>query len=286
MTNEVNLEEIGPYIDYLVTTQGIKSIFVNGTTGEGMSLSLAERKLVAEAWCQKGKGKMEQVIVHIGCSNLKESQELAQHAVEIGADGIAAVSPHFLKPRSAEPLRAYLQKVASVAPSLPFYYYHIPALTAVNLPVSDLLEGMETLIPSFRGVKFSSCDLMDFGQCVNHIPSHWSALYGVDEILLAALALGAHGAVGSTYNYLGNHMKKLLSEFESGNLAQAKSLQFQLQELISHAVKGGFDVGVNKQLMVDVSGLRLGPPRLPIMPCPKAHAASIKQKYQQIFSTH
>ncbi|XP_077463363.1 N-acetylneuraminate lyase [Stigmatopora argus] len=281
---EVNLEEIGPYIDYLITTQGINSIFVNGTTGEGMSLSLAERKLVAEAWCQKAKGKMEQVIVHVGCSNLKESQELAHHAVEIGADGIAAISPHFLKPRSAEPLRAYLQKVASMAPSLPFYYYHIPALTAVNLPVSDLLEGMEALIPSFRGVKFSSSDLMDLGQCVNHIPPHWSILYGVDEQLLAALAMGAHGAVGSTYNYLGNHMKKLLSEFESGNLAQAKTLQFQLQELISHAVKVGFDVGVNKQLMVDVSGLRLGPPRLPIMPCPKAHAASIKQKYQQIFS--
>ncbi|XP_077440908.1 N-acetylneuraminate lyase isoform X2 [Vanacampus margaritifer] len=251
-----------------------------------MSLSVAERKLLAEDWCRKAKGKMEQVIVHVGCTSLKDSQELARHAVEIEADGIAVIAPSFFKPRSAESLRAYLQQVAAVAPTVPFYYYHLPALTGVNVPASDLLDGIETLIPSFRGVKFSGSDLLDFGQCISHVQLDWSVLYGVDEQLLAALVLGAHGAVGSTYNYLGSHMNKLLSAFESGNLAQARSLQFKMQELIRHAVKVGFDVGVNKQLMNEVSGLQLGPPRLPVMPCPQEHAVSIKQKYQHLFSTH
>ncbi|XP_054646146.1 N-acetylneuraminate lyase isoform X2 [Dunckerocampus dactyliophorus] len=252
---EVNLSEIGPYIDYLTEKQGVNSIFVNGTTGEGMSLSVAERKLLAEDWCRKAKGKMEQVIVHVGCTSLKDSQELARHAVEISADGIAVIAPSFFKPRSAVPAR-------------------------------DLLEGIETLIPSFRGVKFSGSDLMDFGQCISHIQPHWSILYGVDEQLLAALVLGAHGAVGSTYNYLGSHMNKLVSEFDNGNLAQARNIQFKMQELISFAIKVGFDVGVNKQLMMEVSGLHLGPPRLPVMPCTKEHALSIKQKYQHLFPVH
>ncbi|XP_051929718.1 N-acetylneuraminate lyase isoform X2 [Hippocampus zosterae] len=251
-----------------------------------MSLSVDERKLVAEDWCRKAKGKMEQVIVHVGCTSLKDSQELARHAVGIGADGIAVIAPSFFKPRSAESVRAYLQTVADVAPNVPFYYYHLPALTNVNVSVSDLLEGIETLIPSFRGVKFSGSDLMDLGQCISRIQPHWSILYGVDEQLLAALALGAHGAVGSTYNYLGSHMNKLLSEFDSGNLVQARNLQFKMQELISYAVKVGFDLGVNKQLMNEVSGLQLGPPRLPIMPCPQSHALAIKQKYQHLFSIH
>ncbi|KAM7388380.1 hypothetical protein PAMP_024558 [Pampus punctatissimus] len=281
---EVNLSEIGPYIDYLREKQGIKSIFVNGTTGESMSLTVAERKILAEEWCQKAKGIMDQVIVHVGCMSLKDSQELARHAAQIGADGIAVISPSFFKPSTADMLRAFLQEVSLVAPSLPFYYYHIPAFTGVNVLARDVLEGIENLIPSFRGVKFSGNNLMDFGQCVSYSRPNWSVLYGVDEQLLAALALGAQGAVGSTYNYIGCHFNKLISAFEKGNLVQARTIQFKMQELFSYAIKQGFDVGVNKQLMSEVSGLSLGPPRLPVMPCPEALSLALTQKYHSIFS--
>ncbi|KAM7410127.1 hypothetical protein PAMA_001531 [Pampus argenteus] len=222
---EVNLSEIGPYIDYLREKQGVNSIFVNGTTGESMSLTVAERQILAEEWCQKAKGKMDQVIVHVGCMSLKDSQELARHAAQIGADGIAVISPSFFKPSTADVLRTFLQEVSLVAPSLPFYYYHIPAFTGVNVLAKDVLEGIEDLIPSFRGVKFSGSNLMDFGQCVSYSRPHWSILYGMDEQLLAALALGAQGAVGSTYNYIGCHINKLISAFEKGNLVQARTIQ-------------------------------------------------------------
>ncbi|KAM9357970.1 N-acetylneuraminate lyase [Symphorus nematophorus] len=280
---EINLPAIGPYIDYLTQKQGVCNIFVNGTTGEGMSLTVAERKLLAEEWCQKAKGKMNQVILHVGCMSLKDSQELARHAAEIGADGIAVIAPSFFKPSTADVLRAYLQEVASVAPTLPFYYYHIPAVTGVNVLVRDLLEDIENFIHSFRGVKFSGNDLMDLGQCVSHSKPHWSVLYGVDEQLLGALAMGADGAVGSTYNYVGCHINKLIAAFEKGDLVQARKIQFKLQELLRYAIKLGFDVGVNKQLMTEVSGLCLGPPRLPVMPCPPEHAQSIARKYHSIF---
>ncbi|KAM7410125.1 hypothetical protein PAMA_001531 [Pampus argenteus] len=285
-SSEVNLSEIGPYIDYLREKQGVNSIFVNGTTGESMSLTVAERQILAEEWCQKAKGKMDQVIVHVGCMSLKDSQELARHAAQIGADGIAVISPSFFKPSTADVLRTFLQEVSLVAPSLPFYYYHIPAFTGVNVLAKDVLEGIEDLIPSFRGVKFSGSNLMDFGQCVSYSRPHWSILYGMDEQLLAALALGAQGAVGSTYNYIGCHINKLISAFEKGNLVQARTIQFKMQELISYAIKQGFDVGVNKQLMSEVSGLSLGPPRLPVKPCPEALTLALTQKYHSIFPEH
>ncbi|XP_059197392.1 N-acetylneuraminate lyase [Centropristis striata] len=281
---EVNILEIGPYIDYLTEKQGVRSIFVNGTTGESMSLTVAERKVLAEAWVQKAKGKMDQVIVHVGCMSLKDSQELARHAADIRADAIAVIAPSFFKPSTQDALRLFLQEVASAAPTLPFYYYHIPGVTGVNLPVRDMLEGIEELIPSFRGVKFSGSDLMDFGQCVSSSPAHWSLLYGVDEQLLAGLAMGAHGAVGSTYNYIGCQINKLISAFEKGDLAQARTIQFKMQELLVYAMKLGFDVGVNKQLMMEVSGLRLGPPRLPVMPCPPDRALAISQKHHSLFA--
>ncbi|XP_041791833.1 N-acetylneuraminate lyase isoform X2 [Chelmon rostratus] len=280
---EINLSEIGPYVDYLTEKQHVKNIFVNGTTGESMSLSVAERKSLAEEWCQRAKGKLDQVIVHVGCMSLKDSQELALHAAQVGADGIAVIAPSFFKPSGANALKMFLQEVAKVAPTLPFYYYHIPAVTGVNVLARDVLEDIEKLIPSFRGVKFSGTDLMDFGQCVSSGQPHWSILYGVDEQLLAALALGAQGAVGSTYNYLGCHVNKLTSAFEEGDLVRARTIQFKMQELLTYAIKHGFNLGVNKQLMIEVSGLRLGPPRLPVMTCPPSQALPIVQKYHSLF---
>ncbi|XP_037530696.1 N-acetylneuraminate lyase [Nematolebias whitei] len=281
---EINLSVIGPYIDYLSEQQGVKGIFVNGTTGESMSLTVAERKVLAEKWCEKAKGRMNQVIVHVGCMSVKDSQELARHAAQIGADGIAVIAPFFFKPRNAETLRAFMKEVAAAAPNLPFYYYQIPGLTGVNVQVRDVIEGIEKLIPSFRGVKFTGNDLMDLGQCVSYCLPEWSVLYGVDEQLLAGLAMGVHGAVGSTYNYIGCHVNKLIAAFENGDLVQARTIQFKMQELLSYAMKLGFDVGVNKQLMSELSGLSLGPPRLPLMPCPHDHAELIAQKFRTIFS--
>lgn len=280
---DINLSVIGPYIDYLIEKQGVKNIFVNGTTGESISLSVAERKALAEDWCHKAKGKMDQVVVHVGCMSLRDSQELARHAAQIGADGIAVISPSFFKPRTAADLKAFLGEVASAAPSVPFYYYHIPSITGVNIPVRDVLNGIEELIPSFSGIKFSGTDLMDFGQCVSSSHPHWSMLYGVDEQLLAGLVMGANGAVGSTYNYVGSHINKLMSAFENGDILQARTIQFKLQELLSFATKIGFDLGVNKKLISEVSGLSLGPPRLPLIPCPQDQAESIVQKYHSLF---
>uniref|UniRef100_A0A8C8A2P6 N-acetylneuraminate lyase n=1 Tax=Oryzias sinensis TaxID=183150 RepID=A0A8C8A2P6_9TELE len=250
---------------------------VNGTTGESPSLSVAERKALAEEWCGKARGRMDQVVVHVGAMSLRDSQDLARHAAQIGADGIAVIAPFFFKPKTADALRKFLQEVASAASALPFYYYQIPAIT---VPVMEVVEGIEQLIPSFRGVKFSGMDLMDLGQCVMHSQPQWSILYGVDEQLLAALAMGANGAVGSTFNYLGSHVNKLLSAFETGDLIQARALQVLPMRLLLVA---SFDVGVNKQLMMEVSGLHLGPPRLPLMPCPLERSEKILQKYRSLF---
>ncbi|KAM6962763.1 N-acetylneuraminate lyase [Aplochiton taeniatus] len=281
---EVNLSPIGPYVDYLIQKQCVKNIFVNGTTGESMSLSLEERKTLAQEWCCKSKNKMEHVIVHVGCMSLKDSQELAKHAAQIQADGIAVISPSFFKPPNSEALRMYLQEVASAAPTLPFYYYHIPAITGINLRSIDVLEGIEKQIPSFRGVKFSGTDLMDFGLCVSHSPADWSLLYGVDEQLLGALALGANGAVGSTYNYLGRFVNVLISAFQKGDLVHARRIQFKVQEALHYAMKYDFDLSLNKLLMSVVSELDLGPPRLPLLPYPNhAQALSIAQKLQTVF---
>ncbi|XP_036891158.1 N-acetylneuraminate lyase isoform X2 [Sturnira hondurensis] len=226
---EINFSVIGQYVDYLVEKQGVKSVFVNGTTGEGLSLSVSERCRVAEEWVTKGKNKLDHVVIHVGALSLKESQELAKHAAEIGADGIAVIAPFYLKPRNKDDLADFLKEVAAAAPELPFYYYHIPFITGVKIRAEELLDGIQEKIPTFRGLKFSDTDFLDFGQCVDqHRQRHFAFLFGVDEQLLSALVMGATGAVGSTYNYLGKKTNQILEAFERKDLSSA--LHYQVLE--------------------------------------------------------
>ncbi|XP_039598946.1 N-acetylneuraminate lyase [Polypterus senegalus] len=283
---EVDVSVIGPYVDYLVNKQGIKHVFVNGSTGEGMSLSVDERKSLAAEWCRQSKNKLEQVIIHVGCLSVSDSKELARHAAEIGADGISIIAPSFFKPSSRDCLVQFLKEVTSAAPHLPFYYYHLPALTGVHIPAASVLDGIQKSIPSFQGLKFSDRDLLDFGLCVYKSPKSWPMLYGVDEQLLAGLALGAHGAIGSTYNYLGTTFNEMLDAFTKGDLAGAQITQFKVQEVFHFAMQHGFNLSLSKRVMCLLSGLPLGPPRLPLAPCSEEAARLFQAKIQDTLGLH
>ncbi|XP_030879425.1 N-acetylneuraminate lyase isoform X5 [Leptonychotes weddellii] len=206
---EINFSVIGQYVDYLVEEQGVKNIFVNGTTGEGLSLSVSERRQVAEEWVAKGRNKLDQVVIHVGALSLKDSQELARHAAEIGADGIAVIAPFFLKPRN-------------------------------KVRAEELLDGIQDKIPTFQGLKFSDTDLLDFGQCVDqNRQQQFAFLFGVDEQLLSALVMGATGAVGSTYNYMGKKTNQMLEAFERKDFSSALNHQFCIQRFINFVLKLG-----------------------------------------------
>ncbi|XP_067846579.1 N-acetylneuraminate lyase isoform X2 [Heptranchias perlo] len=276
--NEINLSVIGQYVDYLVKVQGVKNVFVNGTTGEGMSLTVEERKLVAEEWIRQGKGKLDQVIIHVGSLSIKESQQLAKHAANYNASGISVISPFFFKPQSTEALTEFLTEVASAAPSMPFYYYHLPELTGVSLNVVELLDGIEKRIPTFQGLKFTSSDLLDFGQCVHKYKDKFALLYGKDELLFSAMVIGATGAVGSTYNYFGNLCNKMLAAIEREDYNLAREHQVVVQEFIGCMYRFGFGVAENKATMMLVSGIPLGPPRLPLLKCSEEKQAKILAK--------
>ncbi|NXG00897.1 NPL lyase, partial [Sakesphorus luctuosus] len=280
---QINLPVIHQYVDYLVKEQNVKNVFVNGTTGEGLSLSIQERKQLAEEWMCQGKDKLDHVIIHVGALSLLESQELARHAAAIGAGGIAVIAPFFFKPTSKDELVTFLQKVASEAPDVPFYYYHIPPLTGVKIRVEELLDGIRERIPTFQGVKFSDTDLLDLAQCIhNNEAEQLEFLYGVDEQLLGALAVGANGAVGSTYNYLGRQTNLMLRAFAKPDLALARKYQFLTGEFLNFVIKLGFGVAQTKAVMTFVSGIPMGPPRLPLLAASEEFIAKARAKLDSI----
>lgn len=255
---ELDLERIPSLTEYLIG-QKLSGLFVCGSTGEFSSMNTPERKAVAEAFVKAAAGRIP-VIVHIGSSAVRESQELASHAQSIGADAIAAVAPFYFKPGSVAELVGILAPISQAAPNLPFYFYHIPALTGVNLPMLDFLKAADKAIPTLAGIKFTHENLMDYQLSLNYNRQRYQLLFGRDEILLSALALGAEGGVGSTYNYAAKLYHQLIAAFKAGDLAKAQNLQLLSQKLV--LILGRFGSSTGKQIM-ELIGQPVGPRRPP-----------------------
>ena len=131
----------------LLLKSGVEGVFVAGTTGESLSLTVEERMEITDRWIEAAAGSSMKVLVHVGHNSLPVAQALADHAGRYGAWGIAAMAPCFFKPAGLSELIAFLQPIASAAPALPFYYYDIPALTGVVLPMVDFLRDGHVCIP-------------------------------------------------------------------------------------------------------------------------------------------
>ncbi len=245
----------------LCTKDGVAAAFVGGTTGEFSSLSTAERAALAGRWLDVCRGSKLRVVVHVGANALADAEELARHAEQHGAAAIATVSPNYVKPRSAAQLAEWCAKLAAAAPSTPFYFYDIPSMTGVSLPMPEFIGIAEKTIPTFTGLKFTNSDLMAFQQLLNHGNGKFDVVWGFDEYLTAALVLGAKGAVGSTYNFAAPLYQRIITAVKNGDLAAARTEQFNSVKLIALMQKYGFLASAKEALRA--RGIDCGPIRLP-----------------------
>jgi N-acetylneuraminate lyase len=257
----LHLAPIEPYADLLVRN-GVHAVFVCGTTGESASLSLAERKAVVEHWVATA-GRRLTIIVHVGHNALPDACDLARHAQKAGAHAIGSLAPSFFKP-GLEPLVGYCAAVAAAAPERPFYYYRIPSMTGVNVPVAAFLEQAAERIPTLAGAKFTYEDLMDLQRAMRVRGGRYQLLFGRDETLLAGLALGCTGAVGTTYNYDAPLYQRVIAAFAKRDFEAARREQHRAAERIGAMVRAG-GLPAAKALMARL-GMDCGPVRLPLAP--------------------
>ncbi len=242
----------------LLREQGVLGAFVCGTTGEGPSLSGAERMAVAEAWrIALPHGRL---IVNVGHNSLAESSALARHAAALDVEAIAMHPPCYFRPQSLEALVDCVASVAEQAPHVPLYYYHIPSFTGVRLPMDRLLARALERVPTLCGLKFSDPDLAQLAACLE--TGSFDILYGVDEMLLGALATGATGAIGATYNFAAGHHLRLMKAFRSGDMLGAQRLSRLSVRLLDILHAHGI-IAAGKTAM-QLFGLDLGPVRAPL----------------------
>ena len=285
---DINLDPIPAYAAMLAKN-GLKGVFINGSSGEGYMLTTDERKALAEAWMAAVRAlpvasgaSPFKVIVHVGSCCLRESVELAKHAASIGAWGIGAMAPPFPKIGRVEELVLYCETIAAAAPELPFYFYHIPAFNGAFLPMVEFLKAVDGRIPNFAGIKYTFESMYEYNQCRLYADGKFDMLHGQDETYLPSLAQGgAQGGICGTTNYNGRVQVAIGEAWARGDLESARELQNYSQAVINVICNFRGNIVGGKRIM-KLMGLDLGPNRIPWRNITPEEEKALKSQLEEI----
>lgn len=244
------------YID-----KGVQGLYINGSSGECIYQSVADRQLVLENVMAVAKGKMT-IINHVACNNTKDSIELAAHSERLGVDAIAAIPPiYFRLPEYA--VADYWNAISAAAPHTDFIIYNIPQLAGVVLTPSLY----KTMLANKRviGVKNSSMPVQDIQTfCAIGGDDH-IVFNGPDEQFLGGRLMGAAAGIGGTYGAMPELFLRMNQLIADKDLEKAKALQYTINEIIGVLVSAhGNMYGVIKEVLRINEGLDIGSVRSPL----------------------
>ncbi len=276
---QLNLAIVERQAEHLLR-HGVQTVFIGGSTGECHSLTVEERMALAQRWSEVVRGSALRLVIHVGSNCLADARVLANQAQTLGAAAFSALAPSYFKPKSVDVLVACCAEIAAAAPSVPFYFYDIPSMTGVQLPMAEFLAKLEKRIPNLAGIKFTNPDLLAYQQCLNLHKGQFDVPWGVDEYLLAALALGAKGAVGSSYNFAAPVYQRVMAAFAKGDLATARAEQFRSVQLIELLASFGYMAAA--KAVMGYLGVDVGLPRLPNTALTDEQRAELKTQLERL----
>jgi len=245
-----------------LVASGVRGVFVGGTSGEGQSLTVDERMSLTETWAgDRLRSKLE-FFVHVGHNCQDDAIRLAQHASSLGADMIAMHAPTWFKQPTLTELIDFCAPVAAAAPALPFYLYDMPRVTGVHLSSAEFLAKGKPQIPTLAGIKYTNSDCMTVQECIQLDGGAYDILWGCDETLLAGVALGASGAVGSTYNFAAPLYLRMLEAVEANDWDSARAEQSRAVAMVR--IFEQFNTQAAVKFAMSIVGVDCGPVRPPL----------------------
>lgn len=188
---QVDYESLKNLTTYLVDA-GISAAYPSGTNGEGLALSIEERKKITRTMVDAANGKMP-VAIQCGTQTLEDTRELLQHAKEAGADAAGVVTPFFFR-QDQDAIIAYYSSLFESVKDFPIYIYNIPSHTNNDiLPAS--MAVLAAKYENFAGVKYSHPDIIRIAEYIAIKPEGFDSLIGCDRLIYAAAKVGAVGTV-------------------------------------------------------------------------------------------
>lgn len=278
---EVSPQRAKALMEYLIA-QGVKGVYVGGSSGECIYQGVEERKRLLEAVMEANAGRVT-VIAHVACNNTRDSALLAAHAESLGVDAIASIPPiYFRLPEKA--IAGYWNDISAAAPNTDFFIYNIPQLAGVALTLPLLREMLKN--PNVIGVKNSSMptqDIQMFKYEGTRDGRPFVVFNGPDEQIVSGLAMGADGGIGGTYGAMPGLIVRLFQLVRAGEAEQARALQYDVNNIIYALCAGKCNMyAAIKEVLRRRNGLDIGGVRAPLWPYSPEDDAAIAQAVRLI----
>ena len=259
---EISPQRVRALVEYFLV-KGVQGLYVNGSSGECIYQSVADRKLILEEVMAVAKGKLT-IIAHVACNNTKDSMELARHAESLGVDAIATIPPiYFRLPEYS--IAQYWNAISAAAPHTDFVIYNIPQLAGVALTPSLYKEMLKN--ERVIGVKNSSMPVQDIQIFAALGGEDHLVFNGPDEQFLGGRLMGARAGIGGTYGAMPELFLKLNQLIVDKELERAKKLQFTINTIIGKLTAAhGNMYSVIKEVLKINESLNIGSVRAPLTP--------------------
>ena len=273
--NAVAIDRVDLLIRHLLDA-GAQGFFVCGGTGEGVAMTVEERKAMTKATVASVAGAVP-LIFQVGATSTDNAVELAQHAAQIGADAVASVAP-LDQPNDLQAAVTHYRAIGA-ATDLPFYVYWIAGTADQSVNAEQYLDAMAA-VPNFSGIKFTDSNFYLFQRLVQLGGQHLNLISGPDEICLGGMVAGSDAAIGSTYNIMPKIFLGIRQKFEAGDIRAAMALQARANEVISMLF--GFGILAAIKVMMGMRGVAVGPPRAPHTPLDESRRADLQKALDQL----
>ncbi len=256
----LDLEAVAPYVAFL-ESHGADGVFACGTTGEGVLLSLDERRRVTAAFRDAVSGAL---IMHAGAQNTADTVTLAAYAAEIGADAVAVIPPPYFA-LDADALTAHFVAAALACAPLPFYCYAFTARSGYPLPV-EVIRRIGAAVDNLAGLKVSESP---FERVEPYLELGLPVLIGSEPLIADGIARGALGTVSGMSAAFPDVVRAALDAADDAATARLRTLRSAMEE-------SGQFVAAAKHVL-GMRGITVGPGmRAPLRGLKSSEAAALE----------
>lgn len=264
---DVDYDKFSELIEYLIKNDLCDSLIVTGTTGEASLLTFDERVRLLET-AVKAAGGRKPVIAGTGCASTKKTIALTNKAVELGVEVCLVVCPYYNKPTQEGIFLHYKNLAQNTKAKI--MLYNIPIFVGVNMDPETVgrLAAFENIIGIKDEAGVNPTQVTDYLLATKDVDPDFVVFNGDDIMLLPTIVQGAMGIISGGSHIFGHDVRAIFEAFEKGDNGKAKDLFIPLYRFCKSTGQNGrlLPNSILRPAIELVTGIKLGPARLPLAP--------------------